>query len=154
MFFQTCSSSLVSRMLTCAPDLLSRCFPFFYSSTHCQLLLWSPVAELSFTGSWVLNYMPSFSIPEYFLGVAGWWLGGTLSYFYIWMWWHFNSWVFSGIDVQWLLIECGGLGPVALWVMCPRPPIRANQNRCVDSLSEHAECLSMLQGPVECMMDL
>lgn len=36
----------------------------------------------------------------------------------------------------------------------PPPPIKANQNRSVDSLSERAECLSTLQGPVEGMIDL
>lgn len=68
-------------------------------------------------------------------------------FFYKWMWWHFNSWVFSGrctMAAHWVW-WAGGRG--VLWVMCPRPPIRANQNRSVDSLSDCAECLSTLQEP-------
>lgn len=60
----------------------------------------------------------------------------------------------SQADVQWLLIECGGLGPGGIVSYVPPPPIRGNQNRSVDRLPEHAECLSPPQGPVEGMMDL
>lgn len=38
--------------------------------------------------------------------------------------------------------------------LCAPPPIKANQKRSVDSLSERAECLSTLRRRVEAVMDL